>query len=49
MRIGPEQTAFLPQRLMGESILLMQLLPEALRAQEGGEGSSHGAAVFLDS
>ena len=33
---------------MGESILLLQLLPEALRAQVGGEGSTQGAACFLD-
>ena len=49
--IGPEQTAFLPGRLMGESISLLQLLPHALRAQQGGRGGpgiSSGAAAFLD-
>jgi len=46
--IGPEQTAFMPGRLMGESILLLQLLPHALAAQEGGTDSAEGAAAFLD-
>ena len=46
--IGPEQTAFMPGRLMGESILLLQLLPHALEAQQGREGSKEGLAAFLD-
>ena len=46
--IGPEQTAFMPGRLMGESIMLLQLLPHALEAQEGKSGSTQGAAAFLD-
>ena len=46
--IGPEQTAFMPGRLMGESILLLQLLPHALESQEGRSGSTQGAAAFLD-
>jgi len=46
--IGPEQTAFMPGRLMGESIMLLQLLPHALEAQEGRSGSTQGAAAFLD-
>jgi hypothetical protein len=40
--IGQEQTAFLPGRLMGENIMLLQLLPCALPS------SSFAAAVFLD-
>jgi len=34
---------------MGESILLLQLLPHALQAQEGREGSTEGVTAFLDS
>src|SRR6476620_9386194 len=41
--IGPEQTAFLPNRLIGENILFSQLLPAALAAD-----NRHGAMVFLD-
>ena len=33
---------------MGESILLLQLLPHALQAQHGREGSTEGMAAFLD-
>ena len=33
---------------MGESIMLLQLLPHALEAQEGRSGSTQGAAAFLD-
>jgi len=39
----------MPGRLMGESILLLQLLPHALQAQEGREGSTEGVTAFLDS
>ena len=46
--IGPEQTAFMPGRLMGESIMLLQLLPHALEAQEGRSGSTQWAAAYLD-
>lgn len=41
--IGKEQTAFLPGRQIGESVLFLQLLPEALRAR-----GSRGAVAFLD-
>lgn len=40
--IEPEQTAFLPRRLIGDNIMLLQLLPHALPA------SSKAACVFLD-
>ena len=40
--IEPEQTAFLPRRLIGDNIMLLQLLPHALPA------SSMAACVFLD-
>lgn len=41
--IGPEQTAFLPNRLIGENILFSQLLPAALALD-----NAHAAMVFLD-
>jgi exonuclease III len=41
--VGREQTAFLPGRRIGETVMLLQLLPAALRAQ----GKS-GAIAFLD-
>jgi exonuclease III len=40
--VGPEQTAFLPGRHIGENIMLLQLLPHALPAD------SHAVAVFCD-
>jgi exonuclease III len=40
--IEPEQVAFLPGRLIGDNVMLLQLLPHALPA------SSCAAAVFLD-
>jgi hypothetical protein len=40
--IGREQTAFLPGRLMGDNVMLLQLLPSALPI------SSYAAAVYLD-
>lgn len=40
--IEPEQTAFLPDRCIGDNIMLLQLLPHALPA------SSEAVAVFLD-
>lgn len=43
MVIGPEQTAFMPGRLIGDNIALLQLLPELLRSR----GLS-GAVAFLD-
>ena len=48
--IGPEQTAFLPGRLIGENVMFMQMLPDALRAQLGKPeaGSQAGAVAFLD-
>lgn len=41
--IGPEQTAFLPNRLIGENILFSQLLPAALASD-----NRQAAMVFLD-
>jgi hypothetical protein len=46
--VGPEQTAFLPGRLIGDNITFLQLLPAALRAQyqqqqQGGVGDEAGA------
>lgn len=41
--VGPEQTAFLPGRRIGDTVHLLQLLPAALRA-----AGQQGAAVFLD-
>ena len=41
--IGPEQTAFLPNRLIGENILLSQLLPAVLASD-----NRQAAMVFLD-
>ena len=46
--ISREQTAFLPGRLIGENIMLLQLLPAALRAQATSTARNQGAAVFLD-
>ncbi|KAJ9521904.1 hypothetical protein QJQ45_024770 [Haematococcus lacustris] len=47
--IGPEQSAFLPNRLIGDNIHFLQLLPAALRAQQGMPGLPHAAAVaFID-
>lgn len=49
--IGPEQTAFLPGRQIGDSVRLLQMLPAALRAAHaGGDATrpSSGAVVFLD-
>lgn len=48
--VGPEQTAFLPGRLIGENIMFMQLLPKALQAQRNNPaaGSHAGAVAFLD-
>lgn len=49
--IGPEQTAFLPGRHIGDSIRLLQLLPSALRAAHASGDStlpSSGAIAFLD-
>lgn len=48
--IGPEQTAFLPKRLIGSNILFLQMLPGALLDQVGrSEGlPCHGAVAFLD-
>ena len=44
--IGPEQTAFLPGRRIGDNILLRQLLPAALRLNIGAGGSQPSAAVM---
>ena len=41
--VAREQTAFLPGRHIGETVLLLQLMPAVLQAQ-----GSLGAAVFLD-
>lgn len=48
--IGLEQTAFLPGRLIGENVMFMQMLPDALRAQinKPDAGSQAGAVAFLD-
>ncbi|KAJ9521745.1 hypothetical protein QJQ45_015337 [Haematococcus lacustris] len=47
--IGPEQSAFLPKRLIGDNINFLQLLPAALRAQQGMPGLPSSAAVaFID-
>ncbi|KAJ9504683.1 hypothetical protein QJQ45_013395, partial [Haematococcus lacustris] len=47
--IGPEQSAFLPNRLIGDKIHFLQLLPAALRAQQGMPGLPSSAAVaFID-
>ncbi|KAJ9532773.1 hypothetical protein QJQ45_010884 [Haematococcus lacustris] len=47
--IGPEQSAFLPNRLIGDNIHFLQLLPAALRAQQGMPGLPSSAAVaFID-
>ena len=49
--IGPEQTAFLPGRLMGDNITLLQLLPEALhRNHDSGvtDLATSGVIAFLD-
>lgn len=41
--VSMEQTAFLPGRLIGHTVMLLQLLPAALRAQRRS-----GAIAFLD-
>eukprot|EP00798_Chlamydomonas_sp_ICE-L_P025768 gene25768-biopygen20253 len=41
--ISPEQSAFLPCRQIGDAILLLQLLPELLKAQ-----NKSGVLAFLD-
>ncbi|KAJ9532926.1 hypothetical protein QJQ45_011023 [Haematococcus lacustris] len=47
--IGPEQSAFLPNRLIGDNIHFLQLLPAALRAQQVMPGLPSSAAVaFID-
>ena len=49
--IGPEQTAFLPGRLMGDNISFLQLLPQALRcnAAHPSQGLATSAVIaFLD-
>ena len=48
--IGRQQTAFLPDRLIGENIMFQQLLPAALRAQRDhpARGPPSGAVAFLD-
>jgi exonuclease III len=47
--VGREQTAFLPGRLIGENVMLLQLLPAALAAQRiPGTARGRGAAAFLD-
>jgi hypothetical protein len=46
--VGREQTAFLPGRLIGETVMLLQLLPGALRAQRARGLPGTGAAAFLD-
>ena len=38
--IGPEQTAFLPGRLMGDNVTFLQLLPDALRLNRTSTASS---------
>ena len=38
----------MPGKLMGESIMLLQLLPHALEALGGRSGSTQVAAAFLD-
>lgn len=43
LHVPPEQTAFLPGRLIGDSILFMQLLPDALRA-----AGQSAVIAFLD-
>ncbi len=49
--IGPEQTAFLPGRQIGDSVRLLQMLPAALRAARVADNAafdSSGAIAFLD-
>ena len=47
--IGPEQTAFMPGRQIGDTITFLQLLPQQLRSNAAAGGQPTSAAVaFLD-
>jgi hypothetical protein len=47
--VGPEQSAFLPGRGIGDNIHMLQLLPAALASQQGQPGlPDAGAVAFLD-
>ena len=46
--LGPEQTAFLPHRLIGDGISFMQLLPEVLKANAARGLPSSAVLAFLD-
>ena len=48
--IGPEQTAFLPGRLIGDNITFLQLLPDCLRLNHTLYPNlpSSAALIFLD-
>ena len=48
--IGPEQTAFLPGRLMGDNVTFLQLLPDTLRLNHSLRPHlpSSAALIFLD-
>lgn len=43
--VGPEQTAFLPGRLIGDNVTFLQLLPDALKAQMMGTPDQQRSAV----
>ena len=46
--LGPEQTAFLPGRLIGDNIAFMQMLPEVLRSNAARGLPTSAALAFLD-
>jgi hypothetical protein len=43
--VGPEQTAFIPGRLIGDNITLLQLLPDVLRSNAACAAAAAGAAA----